>query len=57
MKNKHQGRRELHRENERLPNEAGLKLIRQPREVREMPVTAFLRNPLGISDWKPFLSK
>ena len=39
----------------RLPEEAGLKLSRAPRALREMPVTAFIRNTLNIEDWKPFL--
>src|SRR5580704_3194265 len=31
----------------RLPHEAGLKLLKQPVAVREMPVTALIRNPHG----------
>ncbi len=39
----------------RLPHEAGLKLLRPPAAVREMPVTALLRNPHDIPEWKLFL--
>ena len=39
----------------RLPEEAGLRLLREPRALREMPVTVFIRNTLNIEDWKPFL--
>ena len=43
------------RKSDRLPREAGLKLLRQPKAPAPMPVTAFIRNPLGIEDWKVFL--
>jgi len=39
----------------RLPQEAGLKLLKQPVAVREMPVTALIRNTQGIHDWEPFV--
>ena len=39
----------------RLPHEAGLKLLRAPKPVREMPVTALIRNMHGIPDWEPFI--
>ena len=39
----------------RLPHEAGLKLLRQPVAVRELPVTVLIRNPHGIPDWAPFV--
>ena len=39
----------------RLPHEAGLKLLKQPVAVREMPVTALIRNTHGILDWEPFV--
>jgi 5-methylcytosine-specific restriction endonuclease McrA len=39
----------------RLPHEAGLKLLKQPVAVREMPVTALIRNAHGIPDWEPFV--
>ena len=43
------------RKADRTPNEAGLKLKRQPLAPREVPVTALLKNIHGISDWEPFL--
>jgi len=43
------------RKGNRLPHEAGLKLIKQPVAVREMPVTALIRNTHGIPDWEPFV--
>jgi 5-methylcytosine-specific restriction endonuclease McrA len=39
----------------RLPREAGLKLLKRPVAVREMPVTALIRNTHGIPDWEPFV--
>ena len=39
----------------RLPHEAGLKLLKQPVAVRELPVTALIRNTHGIPDWEPFV--
>ena len=41
----------------RLPHEAGLKLLKQPVAMREMPVTALIRNPHGIPDWEPFIAE
>ena len=41
----------------RLPHEAGLKLLKQPVAVREMPVTALIRNTHGIPDWEPFVKR
>jgi 5-methylcytosine-specific restriction endonuclease McrA len=43
------------RKGNRLPHEAGLALLRQPRAIQPMPVTAFLQNQLGIEDWELFL--
>jgi hypothetical protein len=40
-----------------LPHEAGLKLLKQPVAVREMPVTALIRNTHGIQDWEPFVKE
>ena len=37
----------------RMPHEAGLKLLKQPVAVHEMPVTALIRNTHGIPDWEP----
>ncbi len=39
----------------RLPHEAGLKLLKLPVAVREMPVTALIRNAHGIPDWVLFV--
>ena len=39
----------------RTPQEAGLKLNRQPQAPREVPVTALLKNIHDIPDWEPFL--
>lgn len=38
-----------------LPHEVGLKLLKQPLAVREMPVTTLIRNTHGIPDWRPFV--
>lgn len=43
------------RKGNRLPHEAGLKLLTVPRAPKEVPVTALLRNSHGIVDWKLFL--
>jgi len=39
----------------RLPHEAGLKLLKQPKAVPELPVTALIRNAHGIQDWDLFV--
>jgi 5-methylcytosine-specific restriction endonuclease McrA len=39
----------------RLPHEAGLKLLKQPKAVPELPVTALIRNAHGILDWELFV--
>ena len=41
----------------RLPHEAGLKLLTVPRAPKELPVTALIRNAHGIVDWKLFLKE
>jgi 5-methylcytosine-specific restriction endonuclease McrA len=41
---------------DRLPQEAGLRLMREPSVPRAMPVTALIRNHHGIKDWQRFLS-
>jgi 5-methylcytosine-specific restriction endonuclease McrA len=41
----------------RLPHEAGLKLLKQPAPLREMPVTALIRNAHGLVDWSMFLKE
>ena len=44
------------RKGNRLPHEAGLKLLHEPRAPKELPVTAHLRNAHGIAEWKLFLN-
>ena len=44
------------RKADRLPHEAGLKLLGVPRAPREQPVTAFLRNAHGLAEWNLFLT-
>ena len=41
----------------RLPHEAGLKLLTVPRAPGELPVTALIRNNAGISDWNLFVKE
>ena len=41
----------------RLPHEAGLKLLTVPRAPKELPVTALIRNPQSIADWKLFVKE
>ena len=43
------------RKGNRLPHEAGLKLLSVPRAPKELPVTALIRSVPGIDDWKLFL--
>ena len=43
------------RKADRLPHEAGLKLLGVPRAPKELPVTALLRNTHGLAEWKLFL--
>ncbi len=45
------------RKGNRLPEEAGLKLLSVPRAPKEMPVTALIRNSHGIAEWKLFLTE
>ena len=45
------------RKADRLPHEAGLKLLSVPRAPKELPVTALLRNAHGIAEWKLFLNE
>jgi 5-methylcytosine-specific restriction endonuclease McrA len=44
------------RKGNRLPHEAGLKLVRTPRAPKELPVTALLSNAHGVAEWKLFLN-
>ena len=43
------------RKGNRLPHEAGLKLLSVPRAPKELPVTALIRNAPGTADWKLFV--
>ena len=43
------------RKADRLPHEAGLRLLTIPRAPKELPATAFIRNAHGIPAWKLFL--
>jgi 5-methylcytosine-specific restriction endonuclease McrA len=44
------------RKADRLPHEAGLKLLSVPRAPKELPVSSTLRNAHGLADWKLFLN-
>ena len=41
----------------RLPREAGLKLLSVPRAPKELPVSALIRNAHGVAEWKLFLNE
>lgn len=43
------------RKGNRLPQEAGLRLLAAPRAPKELPVTALIRNGPGIADWNLFV--
>jgi len=43
------------RKGNRLPHEAGLKLLTVPRAPKELPVMALLRNAHSVAEWKLFL--
>jgi 5-methylcytosine-specific restriction endonuclease McrA len=43
------------RKGNRLPHEAGLKLLSVPRAPKELPATHYLRNSHGIVEWELFL--
>jgi len=45
------------RKADRLPHEAGLKLLATPRAPKELPVTAFIRNVHAVPEWKHFLTE
>src|SRR5205085_6495615 len=45
------------RKGNRLPHEAGLKLLRVPRAPKELPVSALIRNAHGVAEWKLFLNE
>ena len=44
------------RKADRLPHEAGLKLLSKPRAPKEMPASAFIRNAHAVAEWKLFLN-
>lgn len=49
--------KELHpRKADRLPHEAGLKLISVPRAPEELPVSTLIQNMCEIEDWKLLLT-
>ena len=41
----------------RLPHEAGLKLLTVPRAPKELPVSATIRKSHGVAEWKLFLNE
>ena len=45
------------RKGNRLPHEAGLKLLAAPRAPKELPATATIRNAHGVTEWKLFLKE
>jgi 5-methylcytosine-specific restriction endonuclease McrA len=45
------------RKADRLPHEAGLRLLATPRAPKELPVTALIRNVHGVPEWKHFLTE
>jgi 5-methylcytosine-specific restriction endonuclease McrA len=45
------------RKGNRLPHEAGLKLLKAPRAPKELPVSALIRNTHGVAEWKLFLDE
>jgi len=45
------------RKGNRLPHEAGLKLLSVPRAPKELPATALIRNAHGVVDWNLFMKK
>ena len=44
------------RKADRLPHEAGLRLLAVPRAPKELPATQCLRNAHGVAEWKLFLN-
>jgi len=45
------------RKADRLPQEAGLKLLATPRAPKELPASALIRNAHGVAEWKLFLNE
>lgn len=44
------------RKGNKLPEEAGLKLLRRPAVPREVPVTHLIKNHHRVRDWEMFLA-
>ena len=45
------------RKADRLPHEAGLRLLAVPQAPKQSPVTAFIRNAHAVADWKLFVKQ
>jgi len=45
------------RKGNRLPHEAGLKLLNVPRAPKELPASALIRNAHNVADWRLFLKE
>jgi 5-methylcytosine-specific restriction endonuclease McrA len=45
------------RKADRLPHEAGLKLLKTPRAPKELPASALIRNAHGVPDWGLFVKE
>jgi 5-methylcytosine-specific restriction endonuclease McrA len=45
------------RKADRLPHEAGLRLLKQPRAPKELPASAMIRNLHSIPEWKLFVKE
>jgi 5-methylcytosine-specific restriction endonuclease McrA len=45
------------RKGNRLPQEAGLKLLSVPRAPKELPASALIRNAHDIADWELFVKE
>ncbi|MGA3179783.1 MAG: hypothetical protein ABSF38_05510 [Verrucomicrobiota bacterium] len=43
------------RKGNRLPHEAGLKLLNVPRAPKELPASALIRTAHGIPEWRLFV--
>jgi 5-methylcytosine-specific restriction endonuclease McrA len=45
------------RKGNRLPQEAGLKLLKTPRAPKELPASATIRNAHDIPEWRLFVKE
>jgi 5-methylcytosine-specific restriction endonuclease McrA len=45
------------RKADRLPHEAGLKLLSVPRALKELPASVLIRNAHAVAEWKLFLKE